>query len=117
MVGFWPKAPVTLIPELEELDADPDADPDAFGEDEPLQAARAEVTSRPAVSTRAAERAEGRNERADSFTRNLRLLGAGDPTTVRAESDASRVRPLHSRDARDCGTIGGVSGEHRCVST
>jgi hypothetical protein len=72
-VGFWPNAPVTFTPELaEELDADPDADD--FAEDPP-HAARAGVTIRPAVSTRAAERTEGRREgRADSFTRNLRLL-------------------------------------------
>src|SRR5689334_23825695 len=86
-VGFCPKAPVTFTPELvEEPDADPDADAGAFGEELP-QAASAGVTSRPAASTNAACRADGRrNAGADSFTRNLRLLGAVDPTTVRGES-------------------------------
>jgi hypothetical protein len=127
-----------LTPELEELDAEPDDDPDALGEDEPPQAARAGVTSRPAVSTRAAERAEGRrNGRADSFTRNLRLPGAVDPTTVRAESVRIVRVPLVPPTDGVCGTIGGVSsrmwpgcsartnarvprgdcGEHGCVST
>src|SRR3954468_16018964 len=84
-VGFWPKAPVTLTPELaEEPDGDPEADD--FGEELP-HAARAGVTSRPAASTNAACRAEGRRKgEADSFTRNLRLLGAVDPITVRGES-------------------------------
>src|SRR3954447_8281977 len=85
-VGFCPNAPVTFTPELaEELDADPDADD--LG-DEPPQAARAGVASRPAASTNAACRAEGRRkDEADSFTRNLRLLGAVDPITVRVESE------------------------------
>src|SRR5690348_14478385 len=85
-VGFCPNAPVTFTPELVE---DPDADPDAddFGDELP-HAASTGVTSRPAASTNAAERADGRRRgRADICTRNLRRLGAVDPTTVRAESE------------------------------
>src|SRR5215213_7962617 len=76
-VGFSPKAPATLTPELTE-EADGDAEED---DEEPPQAARAGATSRPAASTRALRRVW----RGDSFTRNLRLLGERDATTVRAE--------------------------------
>src|SRR3954467_6966216 len=85
-VGFSPNAPATLTPELTE-EADGDAAEDG---DEPPQAARAGATSRPAVSTRALRRVG----RWDSFTRNLRLLGERDATTVRAEPGRFLYVPL-----------------------